>query len=315
MVTTLQRRHRRRCGRRQTRRIHRRLRPRSRRSRRRSRPGRCRTARRRCSSRSTGPTPQCRFRRRVRRLNMKMMNRMNKKDPQGVGEVHDPNRRAPAPEPGTAVGTSVSWTPRPSAMRLMMRVAPARRPAPYCPCRKAGRMALANRLSGEAVGHESLEAVSDLDPDLAVLDRDDNQQAVVLAALADAAALILEHLDGVFPDVGIRLKRGHRRDDDDVAAGALQRLDASIELALARVVDDSGEVVDRRAEEWRCRLARGRGPAERRMKTTQTASACLTRATRRRSARSVRSRRRSAPGAPSGRPSCPCRRAPTGLRR
>ena len=94
-------------------------------------------------------------------------------------------------------------------------------------------------------------------PDLAVLDRDDDQQAVVLTALADAPALILEHLDGVFPDVGIRLKRRNRRDDHDVAAGALQRQDASVELALARFVDDSGKVVDGRAEEWRCRLARG----------------------------------------------------------
>ena len=76
-----------------------------------------------------------------------------------------------------------------------------------------------------------LEPVADLDPDLAILDRHDDQQAVVLAALADAAAAVLEHLDGVFADVGVWLERGHRRDDDDVAAGRLQGLDAAIELA------------------------------------------------------------------------------------
>ena len=82
-------------------------------------------------------------------------------------------------------------------------------------------------------------------PDLPILDRDDDQQAVVLALLADAPAAVLEHLDGVFLDVGVRLERRDRRDDHDVAAGALQRADAPVELALARFVDDAGEVVDR----------------------------------------------------------------------
>ena len=60
------------------------------------------------------------------------------------------------------------------------------------------------------------------------------------------AAAVLEHLDGVFVDVAVRLERRHGRDHDDVAAGALQRLDPPVELALARRVDDVGEVVDRR---------------------------------------------------------------------
>ncbi len=48
-------------------------------------------------------------------------------------------------------------------------------------------------------------------------------------------------------------------------------------------------------------------PPSVRRRTAPIARARVTRATRRRSARCARWRRRSAPGAPSGRPSCPCR--------
>ena len=109
-----------------------------------------------------------------------------------------------------------------------------------------------NRFPGEAVGDEPFKAVSDLDPDFAILDRDDDQEPVVLPTLADAPPLVLEHLDSVFADVGVRLKRRHGGDHDDVAAGAVQGLDAPIKLSLARIVDDPGEVVDRAGQHrWR----------------------------------------------------------------
>ena len=80
--------------------------------------------------------------------------------------------------------------------------------------------------------------------------------------------LILEHLDRVFLDVGVRLKRRHGGDDDDVAAGVLQRVHATLDLALARRVDDVREVVDG------CRsvpvAAAGRAPDARRTGTRRT---------------------------------------------
>ena len=48
-----------------------------------------------------------------------------------------------------------------------------------------------------------LEPVPDLDPDLPLLDREEDQQPVVLPLLADAAAVVLEHLDGVLADVAV----------------------------------------------------------------------------------------------------------------
>ncbi len=74
-------------------------------------------------------------------------------------------------------------------MRLMMRVVPASRPFAVLALTELRQDRLADRLAGEAVGDESFEAVADLDPDLAVLDGDDDQESVVLAALADAPAL------------------------------------------------------------------------------------------------------------------------------
>ena len=87
------------------------------------------------------------------------------------------------------------------------------------------RHELAAGLAGEAVGDPLLEAVADLDPDPPLLDRDEDQQAVVLALVADAAAVILEQLDGVLADVAVRLDGRHGGDDDDVAAGRLERAD------------------------------------------------------------------------------------------
>ena len=105
------------------------------------------------------------------------------------------------------------------------------------PVWNAGGIALADRLSGDAVGDDCLDPVADLDPDPAILDRDEDEDAVVLALATDTLAAVLEHLDRVFVHVGIRLRLVARRDDHGVAARALERSDAPLELgALARSI-------------------------------------------------------------------------------
>ena len=69
-----------------------------------------------------------------------------------------------------------------------------------------------------------------------------------LPFLADAAAPVLEQLDLELVDVGVPLDIRHCGDDDDVTGRGHQRLDAALELRLARGVDDAGEVVDRAGE-------------------------------------------------------------------
>ena len=118
--------------------------------------------------------------------------------------------------------------------------------------------------TGEAVRDDVFEAVADLEAQRAILDRDDNQQPVVLVFVADPAAAVFEHLDGVFVDAAVRLERRHRGDDDGVAARLAQRADAPVELASARRVDDVREVVDGVGERRRGRLRRRRQGGERR---------------------------------------------------
>ena len=81
----------------------------------------------------------------------------------------------------TAGGTSCSCTPRPSAMRLMTRVVAGKKAAAVLSLAELRQDRFSNRLPGEAVGDEPFESVSDLDPDFAILDRDDDQEPVVLA--------------------------------------------------------------------------------------------------------------------------------------
>ena len=92
-------------------------------------------------------------------------------------------------------------------------------------------MHLAARFAGESVRDPLLEPVPDLDPDLPLLDREEDQQPVVLLLVADAAAVVLEHLDGVLADVAVRLDGRDRRDHHDVAAGRFQRAAQPIDLA------------------------------------------------------------------------------------
>ena len=115
-----------------------------------------------------------------------------------------------------------------------MRDTPASSPAPYSPLPKLRRHVLAAGFAGEAVGDELLEVVADFDPHLSILDGQQDQQAVVLAVLADAAAAVLEHLHGVLADVAVRLERV------DVAttttsplACCSERISASISAALS----------------------------------------------------------------------------------
>ena len=109
-------------------------------------------------------------------------------------------------------------------------------------------MYLTTGLAGKPVGDELLEVIADFDPDLPIVDGQEDEQPVVLAALADAASAVLEHLDRVFPDVGVGLERLDGGDDDDVAARLLQGADERVHLGRARRIDHAGEIVDRLRE-------------------------------------------------------------------
>src|SRR4029079_16815525 len=82
--------------------------------------------------------------------------------------------------------------------------------------------------AGEAVGDQLLERVADLKPQRAIVHRDDDQQAVVLAFVANAAAPVLEHLDRVLIDAPVRLVSRHGRDDDRVSGRVPQRPNAPV---------------------------------------------------------------------------------------
>ena len=123
---------------------------------------------------------------------------------------------------------------------------------------EVGRHHLAAGLAGEPVGDDALEVVAHLHPHLAVVDRQQDEQAVVLALRADAAPAVLEHLRGVALHVAPRLEGLHRGDDDGVAAGRLQRPNQPVEGPGRLRVDHPGEVVHRRRELGRRRLRGGR---------------------------------------------------------
>jgi hypothetical protein len=125
---------------------------------------------------------------------------------------------------------------------------------------------LTARLAGEAVGDPLLEVVPDLDPDAPLLQREQDQEAVVLALLSNAFAVVREQLDGVLLDVAVGLDGRHGRDHDDVAGRGLQRADHPIDRARAVGVDDLGEVVDRSGQFRKGTGGRGLGardPCER----------------------------------------------------
>ena len=123
----------------------------------------------------------------------------------------DENRQQRPDRPAARLGFALagrrpsSVTCRPSAIRLTMRAVPARRPRPYAAVAELRHHVLAARFAGKSIGDPLLEPVADLHPDFPLLDRQENQQPVVLALVADAAAVVLEHLHGVFADVAVPL--------------------------------------------------------------------------------------------------------------
>src|SRR5262249_36229781 len=106
------------------------------------------------------------------------------------------------------------------------------------------RHVLAARFAGVTVGDEFLEAVPDLDADLAFLQREHDQQAVVLTLLTDSSTMVLEQFDGVLVDVGVWLDGRYGDDDDDVTGLRLERADHALHLGTALRIDDVREVVD-----------------------------------------------------------------------
>ena len=110
------------------------------------------------------------------------------------------------------------------------------------------RHELSAGFAGESVGDELLQVVADLDPDLPIRDGHHDQETVVLAALADAAAAVLEHLDGVLAEIRVRRERLDGCDNDHVAAGLLQRANELSRRGFARWIEYVGEVVDRLRE-------------------------------------------------------------------
>ena len=106
---------------------------------------------------------------------------------------------------------------------------------------------------------ERLKPAADLDAHLALVRRDDEEDAVVLLLGADApmaAELIAEILDGK------ALEGGQRHDDDLVRALVLERFEARVEFGNISSAQEIG-VVDHPAGELRIGwLGRGGGPDE-----------------------------------------------------
>ena len=78
------------------------------------------------------------------------------------------------------------------------------------PLAEVGDHLLARGLAGEPVRDRAFEPVAHLDPHPAIPRREQHEQAVVLATLADAASLVLEEPDRVVADVRVRLRRPSR---------------------------------------------------------------------------------------------------------
>src|SRR5262249_32285590 len=127
---------------------------------------------------------------------------------------------------------------------------------------KFGRHDHARRFARESIGDEFFEPVADFDPDATFFYRDQNEQPVVLALLADAASVVLEQFRGVFADVAVRFDGWNSRDHHDVSAGIFQRADLAIHFGFAFGVDDVREIVhrfgERRKRGGRCVRRNGR---------------------------------------------------------
>ena len=113
---------------------------------------------------------------------------------------------------------------------------------------KYGVIDLPADIAGKPIGDVLLQRVPDLYAHPPVLHGEQDQDAVVLAAGADAASHVLEHLRGVGLDVSWLHRIDGRGHDENVASRLFQPFRQIGDLAFAGVVDDVGEVVDRSAE-------------------------------------------------------------------
>ena len=102
-----------------------------------------------------------------------------------------------------------------------------------------------DRLARVAVRDPLLEAIPDFDLDATLLDRDQNEQSVVLVLVTDPSTVVLEHLHGHLGGVGIWLEGFDRRHHHRVAGGREQRPRYPIDLRCTGRVDHVGKVVDR----------------------------------------------------------------------
>ena len=243
------RRHRLRCGRRRSRRTLHQIRLTIRRRPAATHAAAEASAKRSDSARPAAPrtaAPRARRRRRHGRLIRIQISRNTMRP---IGKPPAPARRRGASRlarPGMLVF-------RASASRSAIASAPAFSPCPYSPFLEIRRHRLATDVAGEPVRDELLERVADFHADASVLHGKQNQHAVVLAARADAAAAILEHLRRERLDVP-RLHGVDGRDHQDIACGLLEAGRQIGDLLSRRGVDHIGEIVDRAGEGGRRRL-------------------------------------------------------------
>ena len=117
-------------------------------------------------------------------------------------------------------------------------------------------------------------------------DGDHNQEAVVLAALANAAAAVLEHSNGVCTEVRVRGERVDRRHNDHIAAGLLQGPNEITRRRFARGIENVGKVVDRLSEcrnllcarcQWDQQHRNGNEPTKRTKSKTDSRNLCVRR--------------------------------------
>ncbi len=100
-------------------------------------------------------------------------------------------------------------------------------------------------LAGIPVSDELLEVVADFGPHSAILHRQQHEQAVVLALVADAAAAILEHLHRVLADIGVEARTCRSSQPPRHPQTPFSARGCAARVQLRRRIDDVGEIVDR----------------------------------------------------------------------
>ncbi len=121
---------------------------------------------------------------------------------------------------------------------------------------------VADDLAGQGVGHHGLQPVADLDIDLVLVRRDDQQQAVVLVGLAVRRlfAAVLADAPGAAQLVAIvaniiALQVGDGDHDQLVGGGVLQPLQLGCQVGFRRIRQNMGVVDDTLVvEAGECRL-------------------------------------------------------------